>query len=162
VKRSVLISLALHLALFLVLGWKARPRTAASPEDRWVQLVASQPPVPHVGKKAAAVAADTSQAGMGSSLGNPGRPTVVALGELVSLGNEAPQYPERARRMGWEGEVLLHLRIGEAGNVEEVSVSRSSGFDLLDESASQSARGWHWKAGRRAALLVPIVYELRR
>ncbi len=44
-------------------------------------------------------------------------------------------YPRLARRMGWEGQVGLGLRIGEDGRLGNIQVVRSSGYKVLDENA---------------------------
>lgn len=55
-----------------------------------------------------------------------------------------PPYPMAAIRMGEEGRVMLRLTISAEGNVASASVTQSSGFADLD----QSAIAWvlaHWK-----------------
>jgi protein TonB len=44
-------------------------------------------------------------------------------------------YPEEAIRRGQEGEVLLRIRVGEAGIPKDIRVARSSGARALDEAA---------------------------
>lgn len=45
------------------------------------------------------------------------------------------QYPSRARRRGWEGEVLIGFHLSKAGLLENIHLARSSGYSMLDESA---------------------------
>jgi protein TonB len=55
-----------------------------------------------------------------------------------------PPYPLLAIRMNEEGRVLLHLTVAQDGNVASATVTQSSGFTDLD----QSAVAWvlaHWK-----------------
>ncbi|MDW8293931.1 MAG: energy transducer TonB [Aquificaceae bacterium] len=49
-------------------------------------------------------------------------------------------YPPLARRMGWEGRVVLAIRIGEDGSLREVRVLESSGYDILDRNAVETVR----------------------
>jgi protein TonB len=56
--------------------------------------------------------------------------------------NRPPRYPEIAQRHGWEGTVLLKLKIDAAGNVSGVEVVRSSGHSILDAEAVSAVRVW--------------------
>lgn len=51
-----------------------------------------------------------------------------------------PAYPERARRAGVEGRVVVQLRISAAGEVISAQVAESSGSASLDTSALAAAR----------------------
>jgi len=57
------------------------------------------------------------------------------LGELQNRLSQYLIYPMRARRRGWQGEVLLAFRINERGQLGAVRLARSSGYSLLDHSA---------------------------
>lgn len=46
-----------------------------------------------------------------------------------------PEYPARAIRAGWEGIVELEFLVGLDGRVVESRIAKSSGHDLLDNSA---------------------------
>jgi len=48
---------------------------------------------------------------------------------------EIPVYPAIARRWGYEGVALLQLRINTNGRVMNVELLKSSGYDILDQSA---------------------------
>jgi len=45
------------------------------------------------------------------------------------------QYPRLAQMRGWEGEVILNLKIDGQGTLRESSIKQSSGFKILDEEA---------------------------
>jgi len=45
------------------------------------------------------------------------------------------EYPLLARRMGWEGKVIISFILTEEGKIEEVKIESSSGYKVLDESA---------------------------
>lgn len=49
----------------------------------------------------------------------------------------APPYPTLARRKGWEGLVLLRVRVDAQGRPQEVRIERSSGHRLLDRTARE-------------------------
>jgi TonB family protein len=47
------------------------------------------------------------------------------------------KYPDRARRMGWEGKVVLSFDLFENGSIHNVKIISSSGFHVLDNSAKE-------------------------
>lgn len=49
-------------------------------------------------------------------------------------------YPPIARKMGWEGTVILSFRLCEDGKVEDIKVEKSSGFEVLDRSALEAVK----------------------
>jgi TonB family protein len=72
-------------------------------------------------------------------------------------------YPERARRMGWEGKVTLSFTVHENGSIDDVKVVGSSGFSVLDESARDSVAKTNLrrKVPVRLVVLLPVEYRLR-
>tara|TARA_R110002072_G_scaffold1989_5_gene16636 strand:- start:92372 stop:92884 length:513 start_codon:yes stop_codon:yes gene_type:complete len=52
----------------------------------------------------------------------------------------SPAYPSRSRRLGQEGVVKLSYSINEKGYVTNVMLDKSSGYDLLDESAIKTLK----------------------
>jgi periplasmic protein TonB len=54
--------------------------------------------------------------------------------------NPKPPYPLIARRIGAQGEVLLRVLVRQDGSVASVELAQSSGFSLLDESATRTVR----------------------
>ena len=57
---------------------------------------------------------------------------------------EPPRYPLAARRAHEQGIVVLAVRVGIDGRVEEVRVERSSGSERLDTAALSAVRRWRW------------------
>ncbi len=51
-----------------------------------------------------------------------------------------PEYPETARVMGTEGEVKVVCTLDKEGRVMRVSLSKSSGADILDKAAMNAAK----------------------
>lgn len=65
-------------------------------------------------------------------------PAVVSRAAQIAYDDASPPpYPAIARRRGWEGTVLLRVRVDEHGRPREVAIERSSGHALLDRSASE-------------------------
>jgi protein TonB len=83
-------------------------------------------------------------------------------------GNPTPHYPAEARDNGWEGRVVLHVRVNAGGRPDAVKVSRSSGFSILDDAARRAVRRWRFRPASRAgvavaaSVLIPIRFRLRR
>lgn len=57
------------------------------------------------------------------------------LGELQNRLSKYLTYPLRARRRGWQGEVMVAFHIDERGKLGNVRLAHSSGYSLLDRSA---------------------------
>jgi protein TonB len=80
--------------------------------------------------------------------------------------NPAPNYPRRARRKGYEGNVILEVLVDEKGNVMELKVFKTSGYKSLDKSALSSVRKWLFEPGTRNGktakmwVRVPIRFKL--
>ena len=63
--------------------------------------------------------------------------------------NPKPLYPLIARRLGAQGVVLLRVQVREDGSVAAVELARSSGFALLDDSATRTVReSWRFLPAR--------------
>ena len=72
------------------------------------------------------------------------------------------RYPERARRMGWEGRVLLSFTVLESGTIRDARVTQSSGFSSLDESALEavSKTVFPKKNSQRLLVTLPVEYRI--
>ena len=98
----------------------------------------------------------------------PPEPEVVTapFGRAGYLNNPPPQYPNLAARNGWQGTVLLKVRVLSTGRVDEVEVQKSSGFKLLDEEAKATVRTWQFTPSKRGSTpidgwaTVPIEFKL--
>jgi protein TonB len=76
-------------------------------------------------------------------------------------------YPLLARKRGWEGDVVLELRLEADGRMSNIRIAESSGYTLLDRAALKSAQAAeaapqvaHWLAGRHMNILIPVYYRL--
>ncbi|MEO5331654.1 MAG: energy transducer TonB [Magnetococcus sp. YQC-5] len=81
--------------------------------------------------------------------------------------NPKPVYPPSARRMGYEGTVLLKVEITESGGVARVTIATGSGFDALDRAALTAVNQWRFVPAQRngqpmaATVTVPIRFQLQ-
>lgn len=77
-----------------------------------------------------------------------------------------PEYPERARREGWEGTVLLAILVDTEGRPERIVLNRSSGFGVLDTAAQETVKRWRFQPAQygrtrvQSWVKVPIVFTL--
>jgi periplasmic protein TonB len=71
-------------------------------------------------------------------------------------------YPQRARKMGWSGRVVISFIVHETGRVSNEKVVSSSGFELLDNNVITTIRAVapFPPPPVKAELSVPIVYRL--
>ena len=80
--------------------------------------------------------------------------------------NPKPKYPASARSRGWQGKVLLRVKVTAEGFSESVTVERSSGHEILDESAVAAVEKWQFMPARRGStavactVRVPIIFTL--
>ena len=72
-------------------------------------------------------------------------------------------YPLAARRRGYEGRVVIRLRLDREGNAADIAVLESSGHRVLDRAALslvEEALPFRHGAGREVVLDVPVQYSL--
>ena len=71
-------------------------------------------------------------------------------------------YPDVARRMGWQGKVVLSFVITAKGAVKSFQVVQSSGFKMLDGQAIETVQDAapFPKPPVEAKLVIPIIYRL--
>ncbi len=86
--------------------------------------------------------------------------------QAMYLNNPKPSYPMAARRMGWEGKVIVSVEVLANGTAGQVKLHQSSGHDALDKAAMQAVLSWKFVAARHAGqlinewFLVPIPFIL--
>jgi len=82
------------------------------------------------------------------------------------LNNPKPVYPMLARQRHWEGLVLLRVYITADGHAAQVMVQRSSGHEVLDDSALEAVKNWRFVPAKRGEFAeaswasVPIDFSL--
>lgn len=82
------------------------------------------------------------------------------------LNNPRPPYPLVARRMGYQGKVMLNVEVLAEGRAGEVKLQTSSGYDILDKAALQTVKTWKFSPAKRFGqpvtqwFLVPIKFSL--
>jgi TonB family protein len=80
--------------------------------------------------------------------------------------NPKPVYPLEARDKGYHGQVVLRVEVLSNGLVGQIEIKRSSGYAMLDQSASSAVKRWKFVPARQDGVPVtswvniPIKYEL--
>jgi protein TonB len=96
----------------------------------------------------------------------PGGASAVSILPGIPGDNLPPEYPRIARRRGWQGTVLLRVKVAENGRVREAWVERSSGFRILDDAALAAARKWRMVVEGKGAgpkgtdFRIPVTFKL--
>ncbi|MCX5816696.1 MAG: energy transducer TonB, partial [Proteobacteria bacterium] len=71
------------------------------------------------------------------------------------------KYPEKARRMGLEGRVVMSFIITAAGVARDIKVVESSGFQMLDDAASDAISRVNLSHSNPHRLIVHLPVEFR-
>ena len=136
----------------------------AGPSDPAVNRSAPAPGSPHA---LAAAPAPTGQgpakAAAGSPPGTSGAGTTAAdVGWIRDAIQHAISYPATARRMGWEGKVVVAFRLLSDGSVRDVRVVQGSGHAALDRGAIDAVRSASPfpRSPVEAEVITPVVYRL--
>lgn len=65
------------------------------------------------------------------------------------LQNPKPPYPPMSKRLGEQGKVEIRVLINVNGSADKAEISRSSGFERLDQSALSTVLRWRYVPGKR-------------
>jgi periplasmic protein TonB len=84
----------------------------------------------------------------------PPEPVTEPMGRAGYLNNPAPDYPAQAVRQGWQGTVLLRVRVLANGSVESVEVKQTSGKKLLDDEAMRTVKRWSFEPAKRGTTAI--------
>jgi len=81
--------------------------------------------------------------------------------------NPKPLYPQEARKKGYQGEVMLKVEVLANGQVGQIEVKKSSGYELLDRSASATVKQWKFIPAKKGKgeipfwVNIPIKFQLK-
>lgn len=86
---------------------------------------------------------------------------VLDMKEVVSMGNDLPEYPEEALRNRWEGTVRLSVEAGK--NSSRVELLESSGHRLLDTAALEAAQQWRVSTQNdNTRYIIPVEFKIEK
>jgi len=63
---------------------------------------------------------------------------------ISDLHNSSPEYPEMAVFLGYQGDVIIRIRVSAKGDTVGVEILRGSGHKVLDDSAVNPLRKWRF------------------
>jgi len=85
----------------------------------------------------------------------------VAAQPVAGSVNQPPEYPAEAIAHGEQGDVLLSIHVLPNGEADSVSVTQSSGYRILDESAAKAVWKWRFAPSTLSGQPVPSVIPYR-
>jgi protein TonB len=86
----------------------------------------------------------------------------------VVILNTPPNYPETARRAGWEGRVTVRVEVSADGVPTTVTLGKSSGYGVLDQAALRAVKSWRFQprtiggVAMAGVVEVPVNFALNR
>lgn len=94
-------------------------------------------------------------------------PLVNAAYSAPGLKNPPTRYPKIAQMRQWEGTVTLKVKVLADGTAGEIQIVSGSGHEILDESAVEQVKEWHFIPAHRGDktvedwVRVPISFKLK-
>jgi len=92
--------------------------------------------------------------------------SVLKIARPLYKQNTSPPYPRKARRLGYEGIVMLKVLIDENGRVDHLTVLQSCGYDILDRAALSAVKKWLFEPGTEGGIKkkmwvkIPVRFDL--
>tara|TARA_B100001741_G_C16411441_1_gene531786 strand:+ start:186 stop:911 length:726 start_codon:yes stop_codon:yes gene_type:complete len=86
--------------------------------------------------------------------------------KIGTIQNPHPEYPMIARKKGWQGRLLLNVHVSKDGNVINLNVVKTSGFEILDKISVKTIRDWKFTPARiggknvEDSLNIPVSFRL--
>ena len=86
--------------------------------------------------------------------------------KIGTIQNPHPEYPMIARKKGWQGRLLLNVHVSKDGNVININVVKTSGFEILDKISVKTIRDWKFTPARiggknvEDSLNIPVSFKL--
>jgi protein TonB len=143
--------------------------TIPTPPEANVRPSAPSPPSPPLPKASVSAAVEPGASSPPPTAADNGRLVEGYKQALAEYIGRQRSYPRLAQMRGWEGTVLLRLRLEPDGRLLEALLERSSGHELLDSQALQMARRLTtWPPPpdalkeREINVLVPVTFRLQK
>ena len=153
----------------------APPPPKAEPEPVKPQPSPKQPPLkqtapkqktpPPVAKAATAAPASAitkpvTKPAPASSAKTAEPSTQLPSADAAGLNNKAPVYPMLSRKRKEQGTVWLLLLVSKEGQVTQLKLKKTSGFDRLDQAALQAVKKWKFQPALKQGQPIDYWYEL--
>lgn len=162
------------------LPMKPKPAPAVRPRPEPVLAVAARTPDPLAHGPVAPPAPDDRPAKPETPASLPKGPAADAMAQAGAvpspsapsfdadyLSNPAPEYPPISRMRHEQGRVTLRVHVTAEGRPDAIQLHQSSGFERLDQAASEAVWLWRFIPARQGGtdtagwVLVPIRFSLR-
>jgi TonB family protein len=72
-----------------------------------------------------------------------------------------PEYPDGARRIGWEGAVPVAMHVDRSGYVCRAVIMQSSGYDAIDEAVLGAVTAWRLMPAQAKGQPVESIYFVK-
>lgn len=146
----------------------ANPPEAPAPANPFDPAAIKSAPAPGFPLGAPAAPVPTVQDSVKASAGSPpgtsgaGSPPAADFAWIRDAIQGAIAYPAAARRMGWEGKVVVAFHLLSDGSVRDVRVLQGSGHAALDRGAIDAVRSASPfpRSPVEAEVITPVVYRL--
>ena len=86
--------------------------------------------------------------------------------KIGTIQNPHPEYPMIARKKGWQGRLLLNVHVSKGGDVININVLKTSGFEILDKISVKTIKDWKFipaRIGKKNIednLNIPVSFKL--
>lgn len=87
-------------------------------------------------------------------------PVQLPSSDAAYLQNPSPPYPAISKRLGEQGKVVVRVLIGADGLAQKAEISRSSGYDRLDQTALATVLRWRYVPGRRGGVAEAMWFDV--
>ncbi len=127
---------------------------------------APQPPTPAPSTPSSSDSTATAATNTSSANEASAAPTSLPHLNADYLDNPAPAYPAESRQAGEQGKVLLRVLVNANGNVDQITLRKSSGHARLDDAAMDTVKQWSFVPAQRASqavsawVVIPISFSL--
>jgi len=155
VTRALWSSVALHVAVLVLVGWGWTGHAGAVSRSVSVRLG------PQVIERTVSPSVEPQRSVAALSLVASGEPTIDALTAGPAAGTPSladypsPGYPGEARRLGWEGVVEIEVEVSAEGRWLDGRLLRSSGHGPLDEAALVALRNARYRPASHNGVAEP-------
>lgn len=79
----------------------------------------------------------------------------------VKIYAPTPEYPWKAKQNNWEGIILLRAEVLQNGKIGKISISKPSGYEVLDKAAQKTVKTWRYKPALKNGKSVTCFVEIK-
>ena len=119
-------------------------------------VLTPQPPAPPIDAPVAETAAPAAP-----PAAPPAPPSIqLPSSDADYLQNPRPAYPAISKRLGEQGKVIVRVYIGADGLPQRAELSKSSGYDRLDQLSISTVMRWKFVPGKRNGVPTAMSYNV--